>query len=57
MDKEFLIILTMARFSTNYETAKKLVKSLKTEDELWEYFNFLQTFPTYSQLMQKYGGN
>lgn len=58
MDKDYLIIKTMARFSISYHVAKMLVNDLEQREELEGYAKIIDQFPTYYDLkVFYYGGN
>lgn len=58
MDKDYIILKTMARFSISYCIAKMLVNDLEQREELESYANYIDNFPTYSDVKKfYYGGN
>ena len=56
MDKEYIIIKTMARFSISYHNAKTIINDLEKREELEDYVKHLEEFPTYHDLKQYYYG-
>ena len=58
MDKDYIIIKTMARFSVSYHVAKMLVNDLEQREELEGYVKHIEEFPTYHEVRKfYYGGN
>lgn len=56
MEKNLLIIQTMTRYSISFNEASILVSSIFKQGKEKEFLEFLEKFPTYSEILQKYGG-
>lgn len=58
MDKDYLILKTMARFSVSYHIAEILINDLEQREELEGYAHHIEKFPTYKDVRKfYYGGN
>lgn len=57
MEKRILIIHTMSRFLITYDEAVILVDQIFKDGKEKEYAEYLKEFPTYSEVIKKYGGN
>jgi hypothetical protein len=58
MDKDYLILKTMARFSVSYHIAKILINDLEQREELEGYAHYIDKFPNYQDVRKfYYGGN
>ena len=56
MDKEFIILMLMARYSMTYADSKILTSSVDKKGKLDEFYEFLTQFPDYNEIIEKYGG-
>lgn len=51
MDKDFIILMLMARYSISYAESKALVHKIMIKDKLQEFYDFLATFPSYEEVI------
>ena len=56
MDKDYIILKTMAQFSVSYQVAKLLVKDLEQREELEDYAKIIDQFSTYYDVRDFYYG-
>ena len=56
MDKDFIILMLMARYSMSYNDSKLLVNDIIKQDKLSEFYEFLTKFPEYNEIIKTYGG-
>ena len=51
MDKDFIILMLMARYSISYMESKALVHKIMIKDKLQDFYDFLATFPSYEEVI------
>ena len=51
MDKDFIILMLMARYSISYVESKALVQKVIIKDKLQDFYDFLTTFPSYEEVI------
>ena len=51
MDKDFIILMLMARYSFSYNDSKILVNDIAKKDKLDDFYEFLAKFPSYEEVI------
>lgn len=52
MDKDFIILMLMSRYSFSYNDSKIMVEDIAKKNKLSEFYEFLSKFPNYEEVIK-----